>query len=542
MTSLESILPRLGAAGLTELLGERVVELVDLLDERQAAPTRLADLLIREAGEEALLLSKNSRQEILAALPKSQARELVQMLGLDDSDPWESLCALSFTRGQKRTETLFNFFGLVAPVKEERDTSPDQVVAAEYPLFAHQRIAARETTALLGGATNRRVLLHMPTGSGKTRTAMNVLAYHFRNRCEPGDLALWLAYSEELCDQAAEEFLKAWTSLGDRQVTLHRHYGPFRSDLGALDGGLVISGLGLLYGDSLRKQSQFLEIGRRVRLVVFDEAHQATAPTYRHLLDLLATDSRVGVLGLSATPGRSWLDAGQDLELADFFHRQKVGLQVEGYSNPVEYLQDEGYLAKAEYVPLQIPQLNVELTERERNTINLGLDIPESALRRLGTDSARNLLIVGKILSEWTPGTKILVFACSVEHARLLSAVLRMKGCPSACITGETPAATRQQIIEQYKSSDQIDVITNYGVLTAGFDAPKTSVAVIARPTRSVVLYSQMVGRAARGPLAGGNEYCRIVTVVDAIPGFRSIAEGFSYWDDIWPETKRGEV
>ncbi len=67
-----------------------------------------------------------------------------------------------------------------------------------------------------------------------------------------------------------------------------------------------------------------------------------------------------------------------------------------------------------------------------------------------------------------------------------------------------------------------------------GFDAPRTNVAMIARPTRSVVLYSQMVGRAARGPRAGGNERCRVITVVDRIPGFRSIAEAFTFWEDIW--------
>lgn len=77
----------------------------------------------------------------------------------------------------------------------------------------------------------------------------------------------------------------------------------------------------------------------------------------------------------------------------------------------------------------------------------------------------------------------------------------------------------------------------NFGVLTTGFDAPKTSAVVIARPTRSLVLYSQMVGRAIRGVRAGGNPSAEIVTVVDPmLPGFGSIAEAFVNWEDVWDD------
>ena len=89
-------------------------------------------------------------------------------------------------------------------------------------------------------------------------------------------------------------------------------------------------------------------------------------------------------------------------------------------------------------------------------------------------------------------------------------------------------------LIQQFRDTDDLQVITNYGVLTTGFDAPRTNTAVIARPTDSVVLFSQMVGRASRGTRAGGNKECKIITIVDELPGFRSVAEAFEYWDDIW--------
>ena len=78
------------------------------------------------------------------------------------------------------------------------------------------------------------------------------------------------------------------------------------------------------------------------------------------------------------------------------------------------------------------------------------------------------------------------------------------------------------------------------GVLTTGFDAPDISAAMIARPTRSLVLYSQMVGRATRGLKAGGNAEAEIVTVIDPdLPGFGSIADAFKNWEDVWHEPIR---
>jgi superfamily II DNA or RNA helicase len=72
--------------------------------------------------------------------------------------------------------------------------------------------------------------------------------------------------------------------------------------------------------------------------------------------------------------------------------------------------------------------------------------------------------------------------------------------------------------------------------LTTGFDAPKTNVAIIARPTKSLVLYSQMVGRAMRGKKNGGNKECNIYTVIDNIPEFINVSHAFEYWDKSWVE------
>ena len=136
---------------------------------------------------------------------------------------------------------------------------------------------------------------------------------------------------------------------------------------------------------------------------------------------------------------------------------------------------------------------------------------------------------------------RILVFGSSVEGARLLATALDAHGMVDArVVTGNTPVHDRRRLINWYKEDTNAPrVLCNYGVLTTGFDAPLTSAAVICRPTKSLVLYSQMVGRAIRGERAGGNKLAKIVTVVDRnLPGFRDLSEFFTNWEDAGWHTK----
>ena len=79
-------------------------------------------------------------------------------------------------------------------------------------------------------------------------------------------------------------------------------------------------------------------------------------------------------------------------------------------------------------------------------------------------------------------------------------------------------------------------MLVNFNILTAGFDAPITNTVVIARPTDSLVQYSQMAGRAMRGLKSKGNENCKIYTVRDDIPAFTSVVRAFKHWDSLWAE------
>ncbi len=536
---LVAAMARLGVGTLGDWLGRGTLELLEELQPEALSASRLASLLVRQQGADGILLDKERRSAVFRGLPQGAAEDLAGRLGLRSDDPWAALEPLRFRKDSERTATLFAFFDAPPPSndeEEEKRAPPRSAVSPAYPLFAHQRRAYMKVIRDLSEGDRPRVLLHMPTGAGKTRVAMNVVSHFLRDRLNDDEVVVWLAHTEELCEQAGQEFERAWQAVGNRQTVVHRHYGSHRIELDEVSGGLLVAGTQLLYEHSLSRQSEFLEMSRKsVKLVVLDEAHLATAPTYKHLLNLLATSHDTAVLGLSATPGRGVVGADTTEELATYFNRRKVQLEVEGFDNPVEFLQSEGYLAEVDYdhIPYRRPD-GFQLSPREAREIEEAFDYSPAFIKRLGEDHQRNLLILSHIIQEAEAGRKIIVFGCSVDHANMLAELLRTRGFTAASVTGATPRDVRRSLIERYRDTDDIQILTNFGVLTTGFDAPRTNVAVIARPTRSVVLYSQMVGRAARGWRAGGNKSCRVITVVDDLPGFRSIAESFTHWNDIW--------
>jgi superfamily II DNA or RNA helicase len=173
----------------------------------------------------------------------------------------------------------------------------------------------------------------------------------------------------------------------------------------------------------------------------------------------------------------------------------------------------------------------------DEDTIKLlnDLEIPDDIIRKLAEEERRNLKILLEIIKMANQDRKIIVFACSVEHAKLLSNILNFKGYPAAAITSSTPDSQRHKFVHMFRESQELNILTNYGVLTTGFDVPRANVAVITRPTKSVVLYSQMIGRVMRGPKVGGNERCSVIYVSDELPGANlSMAESFNFWEDIW--------
>ncbi|MBG22131.1 MAG: restriction endonuclease [Idiomarinaceae bacterium] len=534
---LSKVLAGMSYEGLSHLINPSIFGIINEF-EAAPSPSRLAELVLDIYGGASLLRNKKSRDIILEYLDQSSAVKLLQGLGVsyNHEKPWDALSRIRFT--QDRIDILFNFFcvdeSLAQISNDNEEHSFCEAVLPEYGLFPHQERAAIEIKRELKRARSR-VLLHMPTGSGKTRTAMSILSDYMRNsvlerqKC----LVVWLADTEELCDQAATAFKEAWNKLGVGSSKLYRCHGKIDVDLSEIEDGFVVMGLQKLNALSRSQQQSYYQLCSKTRLVVFDEAHKAIASTYKHAIELFDTIGSASVLGLSATPGRAVFDDDENRRFAEFFNYRKVSLDIPGYTSPIEYLQKEGYLADVEYHDIDYHSSDFQLLQSDIENIADGKEPTDDLLNRLGQDQKRNIQILSEVSKLVSKGKKIILFMPSVESANGMFALLRYKGIKAGLITNETAGEVRASYISKYKKGD-LDLLVNHGVLTTGFDAPITNVAVIARPTNSLTLFSQMIGRAIRGPRVMGNALADIYVVKDTLPGLRDMRKAFEYWDDSW--------
>ena len=382
-------------------------------------------------------------------------------------------------------------------------------VGVQYGLFEHQSISLLNAIDFLDA--NQPVMLHMPTGAGKTRTAMHLIS-RYLNKIQNG-IVIWLVHGVELCTQASNEFRKAWSILGERPIPIIELWGGKKGcKYSEFEESFLNSGRTLVAEsfdsenwpidlndaaiiasvESINKLLDNWEPAERirrtdnVRLIVFDEAHQAVATTYKRAIELAGP--KAALLGLSATPGRRHHGdvGGTDTSLVELFGGNKVTLEFPGYSSPIEALIDQGYLAKLEKEKLEV--VNSNLTEAEvtaiRQKLSKSLDVDESFMRIVGLDAVRTMQIVEKIEQLIEESHKrIILFAPSIESSNLIANILKSMNVTAQSITNRTVSENRKQYLADYIiDSPDPYVLCNYGVLTTGFDAPRTSAVVIARP------------------------------------------------------------
>lgn len=532
---LQSFIPKSALEFIKSLNSDDEVE--DEIDNEENSLKQKLIRIVSTTLDSDFIFNPELRNKLIGSL---KPEELVQLFADSDSELLRNIRPKHYDLVQKWAgENLQSFaqkLGMIhaynAGLEQPKETENIAYVDPFYPLYDYQ---ARMVNEILSGfeGTSKRQLLHLPTGAGKTRTAMNVIAEHLR--ASSTNLVLWLADREELCDQAFEEFQTAWRYLGSHAAKAYGFYSDSSESLSGIDSGFVVAGLqkilSIKRNENRQYQLLYKELLKNVTLVVFDEAHKAVAATYKEIIeDFLGDDGfEANLLGLTATPGRSFSLEGytdEDRKLSDFFHNNKITMEVPGYYSPVEYLVENQYLSKAQFKPLFYEHSSIlayELSDRGGN----------QTLKALAENVERNKSILKTVEKECLKGSSTIVFSCTVEHAIGLAAALAANGVNAASITGADTKESRRWKIEQYKTG-ALQVLTNFGVLTAGFDAPITNVAVIARPMNSLVEYLQMAGRAMRGKRSGGNKECRIYTVMDEIPQFQSISLGSQHWNEMW--------
>ena len=391
---------------------------------------------------------------------------------------------------------------------------------------------------------NVRLLIQMPTGTGKTRTAMEIMA-HYLNR-KKGQQIVWLTDSSELLTQAADAFKKNWIHVGKYPIEIYRVWGNGKIPKIKNEDSVIFAGYDKI-NNLLKKSTTILN----PNLVILDEAHRILAPTYKHALDTIrANGSDTQIIGLTATPGRG-LDENQNNLLVKTFHYRNIGIvlddpkSIESYEdNIVEYLEDAGVLSKAIPEPLET-DLEYDVSDEEWRKLS-ALYIDENNeytsefLKKMANDNRRNILIIEKLKEYAKKDKKILYFSVDLEQSVLVFAALLKLGINVVHISGKTDKEFRNQVIEKFKNSNEIQVICNYNIFSTGFDVPQLDVVFIGRPVNSPVLFNQIVGRGTRGKIMGGEETFILVQVIDKITAGDNDFDPYrhyAFWDKHWMRT-----
>lgn len=556
---LEDQLSRIGISSLLKYLNPRTKQLLDyfgILDK--ATPKRIANILILSLGKDKIIKDKKIRESIIDALKIDQIEKISKNLFKKETkNYYQSLKKLKFKKNSKEIKAFKDYFEIKDIILEninvnnqdflELKSNPKEEaeVKSLYPLFKHQIVASNQCLKIIQ-SEKPRVFLHMPTGSGKTRTAINIMCTLLRKTTK-NYVIVWLANKEELCDQAYEEFYKAWQILGNQTVKIFKHFGGKRSNLEEIadysknNSAIIFSSLDMMYEDLTSNISSFMLLSKSVKLVVMDEAHLTIAKTYKSIINNLAPTDSTGVLGLSATPGRSYRNVEEDLELKEYYYSQKVGLKVDGEKNIINWLIKNRYLAKAKMERIEFETDLAKLfstneINRELIRIREGKDYSKAFRDKISNNNERVELIIKQIIEENKSGKKILVFSSSKNNAIAIADMLNIYKINAASVTSDTDPEVRRLVIDKFKKENSgLNILVNYDVLTTGFDAPKTKIAIISRPTTSIVLYHQMIGRVVRGEKQGGNKSCKVLTVVDTfLPGYKNLSDSFYFWEDIW--------
>ena len=396
--------------------------------------------------------------------------------------------------------------------------------------YNHQK-EAMSKLSMIDKENSFSTLVVLPTGGGKTYTASTWL---LKNAIDKNKKIIWIAHRQMLLDQAAESFQKfayAEAMPHISEFTYRIVSGSTEHDrcidISAKDNILILSKDSI--GRNLEALDRWLKGEQEVYLVI-DEAHHATAKTYRKIIKYIEEQvPNLKILGLTATPFRTSKE--EEGLLAKIF---KDGIDVAGnvvkgdlgitYQIGLKELIGSRILSK--------PVFECKYTDEDFG-VNLGLNalesiqrldiLPDQLAEEMASNAARNKLIVDTFIENRKEYGQTIVFAVNITHAISLNKLFTKAGIKSDyivsdirdLITGVTISRKdNERKLQEYREG-KLQVLINVNILTEGVDLPQTKTVFLARPTVSKILMTQMIGRALRGTAAGGTSEAHIVSFVD---------------------------
>ncbi len=343
-----------------------------------------------------------------------------------------------------------------------------------FELRPYQQSLLKRTQDSLTADPKARVMLQLPTGGGKTVIAGALLA----DRLQNGRKAVWLTHRKEL----AEQTRRMLTDAGVSAIT-NVNWTP-GEDAPAMAGGAVI-----LMAQTVGRRTARREVWNRYDgndLLVIDEAHHAAADGWTRAMQQWPGP----IVGMTATPWRLSEKEGFDHLFGDLLcGPQTADLQA---------LESPALCEAQVFIPPPEERIAGGAVDRTG-------DYNERGIEQANQD--RPDIMTAGAMAFWqkhAEGRQTIAYAVSVDHAHNLAAVFNDANIPAAVILGDTNLEERDRAIAGFRDGS-IGVLVNVIVATEGFDLPDASCVIIARPTMSLALYLQMVGRGLRPKPDGGD-------------------------------------
>ena len=366
---------------LKQFLGTDLVE--SLLEwntgnEAFASKSRLSDMILSINGT-AILKNKEFRLRLLKSLSPQELFRFKEDLpkkysSCKDLNTIAELVANTNWKESAINRRLLDLLGysteeVFEKIDQHKDAEED-IVSNEkfYELLDYQYIIRQKALNVLNSDYDlRRFLIHMPTGTGKTKTATHIICHHYNYNLRKRGLILWVAHTTELLEQAYETFSSVWRNIGNGSIHTYKLWGDFNVEI-PQDGfnGFMVCGIQKLQAIQKNNEELFEAIVRDTKLLVYDEAHKASANETRNTIEKIMT--RAGgledraLMGLSATPGRTTTQSFDNALLVSMFGNKIIGIDTklmnavnlsaqeaantEAEKDVIRYFQQRGVLAK----------------------------------------------------------------------------------------------------------------------------------------------------------------------------------------------------
>jgi hypothetical protein len=335
-------------------------------------------------------------------------------------------------------------------------------------------------------------MLCLPTGAGKTFTAVKFLSDHI----DTLGVIFWVAHLGELLDDSERSLLKFFDK---KKIHWWNRYE--KVDLASLRHGDIV----LVQIQSTRTfDPSVMKKGLTVTLLI-DESHREAAKSYRTFEELLRPDHK---LGLTATPYR--LD------------NKSLSFDSIAYSRTLLSLANQGWLAKPKYVRVN--------TDRKFDLITTAGDFTKKSMGLMSGDDVRSKFVAAHYVKNKDQYGCTIIFAPGIAASKVIEDILTLKKIRAKSLSGEDDKPYRDAVVRDFREG-KLEVLINVQLFTAGFDCPRIRTVFMARPTMSKTLWLQAVGRGARvrpPRVPPCEDSFFIVDFIDQVSFYPLVAEEFS--------------